>query len=83
MVTARDIILERFKSKGQIAGGARAGFVLRRDSILYVQDQHPSLDLAAGLDQMVAEDLLKANETKSHYFLTAEGLAKIELPNGD
>ena len=83
MSTADRVILERYHQKCRAAGGPRAGYVLRRDAILYVADQHPDLDLESGLGALVDEELLKASEDGSFYFLTAAGVEKLSEWFGD
>lgn len=77
MKTADRVILERYREKGRIAGGIRPGYVLRRDAILYISDRHPDVDLESGLDSLVDQDLLKANDGGSFFFITAAGVEKI------
>lgn len=68
------VILDRFREKCRIAGGARAGYVLRRDAIRFVADEHPGLDFDQGLESLEERGLLKANEEKSLYFLAEPGV---------
>ena len=77
MTDADRVILERYHDKCRAAGGPRAGYVLRRDAILYVADRYPDLDLEGGLASLVDLELIKANEEASFYFLTAAGVEKL------
>lgn len=83
MTTADRVILERYRDKCHAAGGVRPGYVLRRDAILYVADRHPGVDLEGGLESLVEQELLKANEAGSFFFLTAAGAEKIAELFGD
>jgi hypothetical protein len=71
---AEQIIVDRFRQKCQAAGGPRAGFVLRRAAILYVRDEYPELDLAAGIDSLVDSGVLKASDSGNFLFLSATGV---------
>jgi hypothetical protein len=77
---AEEVVLERLRQKCHAAGGPRAGFVLRRASILYVQDQHPDLDLEAGISALLDSEFLKVSESGKFLFLTAEGAKRLSLP---
>jgi hypothetical protein len=63
-----------------MAGGPRTGFVLRRGSALYVQNNHPNLDLESGITALVSKGLLKANESGAFLYLTAEGVDRLASP---
>lgn len=78
--TAEEIILERFRLKSRAAGGPRAGFVLRRASVLYVQEQHPDMDLQSGIGQLVEKEILKTSESGDYLFLTAAGADLLSSP---
>ena len=82
MTTADRVILERYRDKCHLAGGVRAGYVLRRRAILLAGEDHPDLDLEAGLDSLVEQELLKANDDGSFFFLTATGVEKIATLDG-
>ena len=77
MSAATEIILDRFREKCRMAGGLRVGFVLRKDAILYLADEHPDVDFEAGLGQLVEDELLKVNESGDFYFLSATGAEKL------
>lgn len=72
--TAPEIILDRYREKCRMAGGPRAGFVLRRRALLYIQPEHSGLDLEAGIAALEDQGLLKANESGSFLFLTQAGV---------
>ncbi len=74
---ATDIILDRYAEKCRLAGGARVGYVLRKQAILYVAEDHPGVDLEAGLASLVDEGMVKPSESGEFYFLTAAGAEKI------
>ena len=46
---AEAILLDRYRQKCRMAGGPRPGFVLRRRALLWVQPDHPEIDLEAGI----------------------------------
>ena len=76
--TAEQVILARYREKCRMAGGLRTGFVLRRGAILYVQADHPQLDLEAGIGRLIDQGLLKASESAEFVFLTAAGVERLE-----
>jgi hypothetical protein len=70
-------VLNRFRIKARMAGGAQPGFLLRKDSIFYGREEAS----AEGLTGLVEKDVLVANEAGSIYFLTAKGVEMLaELP---
>jgi len=75
--SAQQIILDRYSEKCRLAGGPRVGYVLRKRAILYGAEDHPEVDLEAGLGSLVANGLLKLSESGDFYFLTAAGAARI------
>ncbi len=68
---AEKVIVERFGEKARIAGGVRAGYMLRKAAVLYVREDYPGLDLEAALAGLVEKGLLKVNEGGNLYYLTA------------
>lgn len=78
LTPAEQHVLGRFAEKCRIAGGPRVGFVLRKASICYYADEHPELDLEAGLGGLVEKGLLKVNEEGNLYFLTAAAAERLE-----
>ena len=74
---AQTIILRRYAEKCRLAGGPRVGYVLRKRAILHVADDHPGVDLEAGVEALLEEGLLKASESGNFLFLTAAGVEKI------
>ncbi|MCP4200745.1 MAG: hypothetical protein GY769_02270 [bacterium] len=75
--SAQKIILDRYAERCRLAGGPRVGYVLRKQAILYVAEDHPGVDLEAGLAELVESGLVKASESGDFYFLTAVGAEKI------
>ena len=67
------LIMERFEEKCRVVGGVRAGYMLRRESISYFQDQHPELDYGEGLESLVERQLLKVNEGGNLFYLSEIG----------
>jgi len=78
--SAQKIILDRYAEKCRLAGGPRVGYVMRRRAILYVAEDSKSLDLEAGLAELVECGLVKPSESGNFYFLTAAGAEKIGGP---
>ena len=70
---AESLVLERFREKCLIAGGAKAGYVLRRESIEYGWSEEQVAESERELDSLVDRGLLAVNEDGSRYFLTEEG----------
>ncbi len=78
--SAQNIILDRYAEKCRLAGGPRVGYVLRKEAILYFAEDHPDLDLEAGLEALVENGMVKSSESGEFYFLTAAGVEKIGGP---
>lgn len=76
------VILDRFWEKCRIAGGVRAGYVLRRDAIHYIADDHPGLDFDEGLDSLEKRGLLKPNEERNFWFLAEPGAEVLTALHG-
>ena len=55
----------------------RAVSFLRKQAILFVSNEHPDVDLEAGLAELVEQGLLKHNESRDFYFLTAEAAERL------
>lgn len=64
------LVLERFHEKCRMAGGPRAGYMLRKQAIVY---RHPQVDLEPALAGLVGRELLKVSESGQLYYLTASG----------
>ena len=77
---ATSIILDRYAEKCRLAGGPRIGYVLRKQAILHVSEEHPGVDLVAGLELLVEDGMLKSSESGDFYFLTAAGVERIGGP---
>ena len=71
---AEQIILQRFREKCRLAGGPRAGFVLRHGAVMYVQHRHPEIDLEEGVASLIERGLLKASESGDFLFLSEAGV---------
>ena len=70
-------VLERFAEKCRIAGGPKAGYNLRRDSIIYGWDAGRVEAADAGLASLVDRGLLAANEAGDRFSLTEEGVVAV------
>ena len=68
-------VLERYREKTHLAGGARPGYVLRRAAIGYgVED---AVDVAAGIAELTEGGLLAPSEGGDFLFLTEQGSAAV------
>lgn len=68
----RDVLAERCR----IAGGARAGFSLRRTALQALASNGGEIDeIEAAVDALVAAGRLAANESNSRVYLTEAGVA--------
>jgi hypothetical protein len=74
---AQQLVLERFREKCRMAGGPRPGFVLRRKAVLFVQGDHPEVDLEQGIAMLVEKGVLKASDNGDFLFLTAAGVEEL------
>lgn len=70
-------VLERFAEKCRIAGGPKAGYNLRRDSIVYGWDEARHQAAAAALESLVDKGVLAANEAGDRFSLTEDGVAAL------
>lgn len=71
------LILERFRERTHSAGGAEAGYVLRREA---VRIKHPEIaegDLDAAFDALLARGWVAKNEDSPVVFLTEDGAAVV------
>ena len=57
-----------------MAGGARTGYMLRKDAVCVLSDDHPDLDFEAGLGLLTGKGLLLASESGSLYYLSEAGV---------
>lgn len=71
-------ILERYRDKCAMAGGAREGYVLRRRAIELGAPGASAQDVDGVLGELVERGLLAASEKRDFYFLTAAGVREIE-----
>lgn len=69
-------VLGRFREKCRIAGGPRAGYNLRRESILFELEGPAASD--QGLADLVEKGLLVGNEAGDRFILTEEGVAALD-----
>lgn len=67
------VILDRFYEKSRMAGGPRAGYTLRKQAVVCLADDHPELDLEAGLASLVEKGMLLRTEAGSFYYLSEQG----------
>ena len=74
LTEAEQAILERYREKTHLAGGARLGYVLRRDAILYHRQRRPDLDWEGALQALVEKGILKASDKGDFYFLSQAGV---------
>ncbi len=73
-------ILDRYAEKSRLAGGARGGLMLRRDSVAYHAERHPDLDFDAGLSSLVEKGVLAPNEGGDRFALTEDGAGILGAP---
>ncbi len=64
-------VLERYREKTHLAGGPRAGYLLRRMAIAKGVDD--SIDVESGLSGLVELGLLVSSEAEDFVFLTEKG----------
>lgn len=69
-------ILRRYHDKTRIAGGARAGYNLRRRSIFW-ESGEPASEQDRALAELVEQGLVKPNEAADRYALTAAGAERL------
>lgn len=69
--SAERVVMERFAEKTHMAGGARAGYMLRRDAVTYGRD--PRLDIDGALRGLVERGLLAASDSGAFLYLTTAG----------
>ncbi len=67
-------ILNRFFEKCRIAGGPKAGYVLRKAAINYGIDQSRESEFDECLTGLVDQGVLMSNETSTLFFLTSKGV---------
>ena len=71
--TVEELIMDRFYEKSRMAGGPRPGYMLRKQAVLCLQDDHPELDLDAGVAALVDQGLLLPNEGGDLLYLSEAG----------
>lgn len=67
------VVMNRFRDKCLVAGGARAGYNLRRQSIQYGMDATEAEAADAGIASLVERGVLIANEDGDRIILTQAG----------
>jgi hypothetical protein len=79
---AEDIVLTRYKERGDRAGGIQPGYGMRAQAIRYLAPQ-AAAEIDKALQAMVEKGWLKPNAAGTWYFLTAEGAERVKTaPNG-
>ena len=68
---AEQIVMDRFQQKTRIAGGPKAGYVLRRAAVVYGQES--DFDLDAALTGLMDRELLTSSEGGEWIYLTQSG----------
>jgi DNA-binding PadR family transcriptional regulator len=67
-------VLHRFAEKCRLAGGAKAGYVLRRRSLEQGWDRARAGQLDEALDALVGRGVLAVNEARDRFVLTEQGV---------
>lgn len=77
-------IMAHYYEKTRIAGGVKAGYLLRLESIRRLQNGDPQVDVDQGLSGLVEKDLLQPTEKGDRYYLTEAGAEYLSsrLPPG-
>lgn len=73
LTTVEQVILDRFYEKSRMAGGPRAGYMLRKRAVVCLEDAHQELDLEAGLESLTERGLLLRAESGELYYLSEAG----------
>ena len=71
-------ILDRFREKCRIAGGAKPGYNLRRQAIEAGVAEPGAEAMSQGLASLVEQGLLASNEAGDRFILTETGAEAIE-----
>lgn len=74
---AETAVMQRFFEKARIAGGPRAGYMLRKQAITYHAERSPEVDFEAALAALVERDLLKVDEGGKLFYLTEAGVTAL------
>ena len=69
-------VLQRFSEKTHIAGGARAGYVLRKRALSVAEA--PGFDADSALAGLVEKGVLAASESGDFLFLTEQGVEALK-----
>ena len=70
-------VLHRFAEKCRIAGGAKAGYVLRRRSVEQGWDRADGSAMEQALEALVSRGLLAVNEAQDRFILTEQGVESL------
>lgn len=73
LTTVEERILDRFHERSRMAGGPRAGYMLRGDAVTVLKDDHPELDFQSGLSSLVDKGLLLKSESGTLFYLSEAG----------
>ncbi len=79
LTTVEQVILDRFYEKSRMAGGPRTGYMLRKQAVVCLADEHPDLDFEAGLASLVDKGLLLASESGILYYLSEAGAEALSV----
>jgi len=72
-----EVILDRFHEKSRMAGGARNGYMLRKQTVCVLENDYPDLDFEAGLESLAGKGLLLASESGSLFYLSEAGVEAV------
>ncbi len=79
LTTVEQVIMDRFYEKSRMAGGPRAGYVLRKDAVVCLGDEHPDLDFESGLEALIDKGLLLRAESGGFYYLSEAGSEALQV----
>jgi hypothetical protein len=71
--SVEELILDRFHEKTRMAGGARKGYMLRKQTVCVLENDHPDLDFEQGLASLADKGLLLASESGTLFYLSEAG----------
>lgn len=73
LTTVEQVIMERFYEKARMAGGPRTGYMLRKQAVTCLAEDHPDLDFEAGLESLAGKGLVLPNEAGNLVYLSEAG----------
>ncbi len=73
MQNVEQVIMDRFYEKSRMAGGPRTGYMLRKQAVVCLGEDHPDLDFEAGLASLFSKGLIVANEGGNLLYLSEAG----------